>query len=310
MTEDANTDKNTEQVDTQNSVSKSTTYDTVKKWCDDNETDILIYSGSIGSDNSNSHLSERFVDLVLSKQNKRKNCLLFLTSNGGIADWAYKIAAVLKKEYEKHDVVVCGYCKSAATLISLGAHSLFFAPKGELGPLDVQTSKKDDFFGRQSPLDIFQAQELVSSWTLNFFNKSFSRVLGMGRGILSMEVASNIANKLAESLYAPIMGKINPIEVGEIYRSMNVAKGYGEIIKSNNVKTETLEKLVVAYPCHSFVIDKKQAEDLFERVYEINDIQKLIYEYDAAFIKHILEKPFENPGFTVDMIDFLQPNKK
>ncbi|MDR2933942.1 MAG: hypothetical protein LBU68_01520 [Rickettsiales bacterium] len=251
----------------------STTLNNVEKWCNDNKTDIFIYSGSIGSDNSNSFLSERFIDTIIEKSNNRENCLLFLTSFGGSADWAYKIVSALKTKYKKYDIVVCGYCKSAATLITLGANELFFSNKGELGPLDVQTRKKDDFFSRQSPLDVFKSEELISDWALSFFEKSFLKILNNGGGVISIDVASSIAHKLSESLFAPIMGKINPLEVGEIARSMHVANGYGDIIKSNNVKPDTLQKLIILYSCHSFVIDMKQAKDLFERVNELNEIQ-------------------------------------
>lgn len=280
------------------------TYDRVKAWCESENTDIFIYSGSIGADSNNSYLSESFVNQILTNDKHKKNCLLFLTSFGGSADWAYKIASALKNTYDKYDVVVCGYCKSAATLIALGATTLFFSNKGELGPLDVQTRKKDDFFSRQSPLDVFQSEEMISDWALNFFEKSFLRVLNNGNGIISIDVASNIANKLSESLFAPIMGKINPLEVGEISRAMNVANGYGEVIKSNNVKQGTLQKLIISYPCHSFVIDMKQAKDLFERVEHLNEIQRLIYNNDKTFTRNVLEIPLRT-GFIASALDIL-----
>ena len=282
-------------------------FDQVKTWCDSTKTDIFIYSGSIGSNNSNSFLSERFVNEILQKTNHRENCLLFLTSYGGDADWAYKIAAALKKQYTKYDVVVCGYCKSAATLITLGANTLFFSDKGELGPLDVQTRKKDDFFGRQSPLDIFKSEELISDWALSFFEKSFLKILNTGGGVISIDVASSAAHKLSESLFAPIMGKINPLEVGEIARSMHVANGYGDIIKSNNVKADTLQKLIISYSCHSFVIDIRQAKDLFERVNELNEIQALIYKNNPKFTRNVLEIPFSGAGLVYDALEFLKP---
>ncbi|MCL1892518.1 MAG: hypothetical protein FWF97_04520, partial [Alphaproteobacteria bacterium] len=72
-------------------------FNKVKTWCDENNTDIFIYSGPIVS-----NLSASFVNEILQKTDCRKNCLLFLTSYGGEADWAYKMAAALKKRYEKY----------------------------------------------------------------------------------------------------------------------------------------------------------------------------------------------------------------
>jgi ClpP class serine protease len=42
---------------------------------------------------------------------------------------------------------VSGYCKSAGTLIALGANELAFGEHGELGPLDVQIAKRDEVLG-------------------------------------------------------------------------------------------------------------------------------------------------------------------
>ena len=37
-------------------------------------------------------------------------------------------------------------CKSAGTLLLIGATSLIISDRGELGPLDVQLSKPDEIF--------------------------------------------------------------------------------------------------------------------------------------------------------------------
>ena len=47
---------------------------------------------------------------------------------------------------------VSGYCKSAGTLVATGAHKLIMSDHGELGPLDVQMSKKDNFWKKESGL--------------------------------------------------------------------------------------------------------------------------------------------------------------
>lgn len=86
------------------------------------------------------------------------------------------------------------------------------------------------------------------------------------------------------------MDKINPIEVGETWRAMNIANMYGNIMKSDNVSPDTIRKLIYDYPSHSFVIDAKQAETLFDKVYKLNDIQQTIYNSD---LKKLLEQPLQ-----------------
>ena len=54
------------------------------------------------------------------------------------------IARFLRGVYESVTVCVFGYCKSAGTLLALGCHEVAMGLRGELGPLDVQVSEKDE----------------------------------------------------------------------------------------------------------------------------------------------------------------------
>lgn len=272
--------------------------DTLVKYCTDTDTDILMFNGAIGDSVG---ITNGFVDFILGRPH-RKNCMLFLTTYGGDANWAYKIYKVLKTTYDDYDVVICGYCKSAGTLITLGARQLFFSDVGEIGPLDVQMSKKDDFFRNQSALDMFRSQELIQKWSSDFFKTFFFDLLKSTGGTMSMPVLSDAVNKMAGNLFTPIMDKINPIEVGETWRAMNIANIYGNIMKSKNVLQDTIKMLIYDYPSHSFVIDAKQAALLFEHVYGLNDIQKIIYN---SRLKKALELPNPNAMYH-DMIDLAE----
>lgn len=55
---------------------------------------------------------------------RRKHCILVLTTSGGDADAAYLMARYLRRFYEKVTICVFGYCKSAGTLLALGAHEV------------------------------------------------------------------------------------------------------------------------------------------------------------------------------------------
>lgn len=272
--------------------------DTLVKYCTETDTDILMFNGAIGDSVG---ITNGFVDFILGRPH-RKNCMLFLTTYGGDANWAYKIYKALKTTYDDYDVVICGYCKSAGTLITLGARQLFFSDVGEIGPLDVQMSKKDDFFRNQSALDMFRSQELIQKWSSDFFKTFFFDLLKSTGGTMSMPVLSDAVNKMAGNLFTPIMDKINPIEVGETWRAMNIANIYGNIMKSKNVLQDTIKMLIYDYPSHSFVIDAKQAALLFEHVYDLNDIQKIIYN---SRLKKTLELPNPNARYH-DMIDLAE----
>lgn len=133
---------------------------------------------------------------------------------------------------------------------------------------------------------------MVNNWIASAFQQCFYKCLNDSQGNISVDLAADIATKLSKDMYAPVISKIDPIEVGEICRLLNIANHYGDILKSTNVKEGTITKLVSKYPCHSFVIDRKQATELFEEVNPLDDFQKMIYNY----YEKILAIPFPNGG--------------
>ena len=83
---------------------------------------------------------------------KNKECVLFLTTQGGDPDAGYRIAKCLQNNYDIIRLVVSSYCKSAGTLIAIAANEIAFGDLGELGPLDVQVMKHDEFGAQASGL--------------------------------------------------------------------------------------------------------------------------------------------------------------
>jgi len=58
-------------------------------------------------------------------------------------------------------VLVSGPCKSAGTLLAIGANELAFTPYGELGPLDIQLTKVDKFQQQESGLMISDSLNMI-----------------------------------------------------------------------------------------------------------------------------------------------------
>ena len=93
-------------------------------------------------------------------------------------------------------------------------------------------------------------------------------------GSITTRTAADLAARMATGLLEPIYRQIDPIKIGENSRAMNITRGYGGRLNlhSRNMRTsQSLDFLVSAYPDHSFVIDRKEAEALFNRVSEPND---------------------------------------
>lgn len=227
------------------------------------ETDVLIYVGSI---NRNGY------DLLCSKLEsfqRQKNCLLALATFGGDPNAAYRIARAISHNYPdpgEVSILVPTYCKSAGTLVCIGAHKLIISDKGELGPVDIQVQKLDEMFKRMSGLSIIRGLEYLQESALDTFRRY---LIDINRGSgLSTKTASEVASKLTTGLYGQIFAQIDPMILGEMQAEITIALEYGDRLNERykNLKPDALHKLTKDYPSHGFVIDRKEIKDLFNNV--------------------------------------------
>ena len=115
------------------------------------DADVLLLNGPMARP-----LDFQIIDLCASRA-RRANVILVLVTEGGDADPAYRIARCLQEHYDRFSLFVSGYCKSAGTLVALGAHEIVITDHGELGPLDVQMSKEDELGATRSGLTVLSA---------------------------------------------------------------------------------------------------------------------------------------------------------
>jgi len=224
--------------------------------------DVYVYAGSI-SMGGYELMCER-----LSQGKEHERALLVLATPGGDPHAGFRIARALQHVYGRFDVLVPRYCKSAGTLVALGAHSLYLDDMSELGPLDIQVKKNDEVVGRNSGLDIIQAVNYLQNQTLIAFQ---SYLVGLTQDVgLSTKVASDISSKLTTGLFEPISAQIDPVRLAEMQRATEVAFEYGSRLAEHgtNLKPNGLLRLVNGYPSHGFVIDRKEAKTVFNRVHK------------------------------------------
>jgi len=110
------------------------------------ETDLIAHVSAIGNPLSSINHDDCIIldDLLNSMEPKNpgndgkkfKKITLFLQSGGGILEAAIKYVDIITHYANHFDVIVPMMAKSAATLISLSAESLFMTPVSELGPVD------------------------------------------------------------------------------------------------------------------------------------------------------------------------------
>lgn len=224
--------------------------------------DVFLYHGDISRNGYN-----RLSDLVGAVSQRKEKVCLILSTNGGDAGAAYRIARALKYYYTDFDMLVPSLAKSAGTLLVIGADRVILGDRGELGPLDIQLSRPDEFLERMSGLGILQAVNSVEVGIFNAFKKYFVHLISESG--MRTRMAVDIAVDLAKNCYEPIAAKVDPLTLGEHQRAINIAVAYGERLNecSKNLKGNALQRLVADYPCHDFAIDRREARGLFEKVY-------------------------------------------
>jgi hypothetical protein len=228
------------------------------------DADVMVYNGGINSGNDH-----EFIKLCAARKNKRKNVLLVLMTPGGDAHAAYRIAHCLQGSYEKFWVFVSGWCKSAGTLVAIGANEIFIDFLGELGPIDVQRGKRDELWETSSGLTEDAALEVLEKTAFKMFRDYLLSIKHISRGQVTFNTAAEVAGKMVIGQLGPVYAQIDPSKIGENARAMNIAIDYGLRLNlhSGNLRNrKSLDRLASAYSSHSFVIDEKEAKELFSSV--------------------------------------------
>jgi hypothetical protein len=230
----------------------------------------------------------QFVDLVCRKTTTYKSCCLFLTTPGGDPHSAYRIIRCLRSKYpDKVTLAVAGPCKSAGTLIALGAHEIAMSPTSELGPLDVQLTKPDEIIPNGSGLEIFQALAVTTTHAFEAFERCMLDIIEHSLGSISTKTAAEISRDFAVGLFAPITGQIDPNRLGEVQRAIKIAHAYGEKLGGPNLRPRAIDRLVEEYPSHGFVIDMEEAKKLFVHVRTFSDTEEKICILFKDVLRHI-----------------------
>lgn len=222
-------------------------------------------------------------------KSKSSDCFtLILTTNGGDPDAAFKMARHIQSLYSSFTVCLAGMCKSAGTLLATGSSELAFSPYGELGPLDIQLSKRDDIVGQESGLNITEAFFSLSESAVGTYSDIVSEILRMSNGGLSFQTASHSAAEIVTGLFSSVYKQIEPDEVGSRARAMRIGQEYARRLneKYRNVLPSEEIRLCQFYPSHSFVIDMTEAKNLFKNVRQVNEMESKIVEVIGEMARH------------------------
>ena len=253
------------------------------------DADIIVYSGGI------LHPFDcKFVD-ILRDIKRRQNLLLVMTTSGGSADAAYRMMRHAQHYYEGGKIffMVIDQCKSAGTLMAIGADEIIMVDDSELGPLDVQVMKPDEVGEYTSGLTAYQALTALRNETFQSFEGHFLRLRQSSGFQISTKTAADIAAKLATGGTQKLYDQIDPMRLAEYQRAMTIADRYGIRLDRGNLKGEALERLIAGFPSHGFLIDFKEAKTLFKNV-------RLAINTEVVFAKSLLQLGLCSEGYGHD----------
>ena len=239
--------------------------DVFQRLADEREADIFVVSGGI-----NRRLADWLLEFFDRFKQTRPNVIVFLCTFGGDPNAAFVIARTFKRNYKKFSVFISGYCKSAGTIIALGADEIAMGNKGELGPLDVQVLKEDSLTSRTSGLDSTKSIGVLQSEAFDLFGQIFFSLIDVSDGRFTTRTAAKIATDLVVGLLAPIAAQVDPIKLAENHRALAIAQRYGEQLGADS---ENIRKLIYDYPSHGHVIDVDEVKKIFgTRAREFNEL--------------------------------------
>ena len=220
-------------------------------------------------------------------KSSEKAAMLFLTTYGGDPHAAYWLIHSLRSCFAKTRLVLAGVCKSAGTIVAVGADEIAFGDRGELGSLDVQFRQQDELYRWSSGLDIMQALQSVTEQAEAAFCRYVERFSSMG---ISTLTASQMACDLAGRIFQPIAAQIDPLRIGESERAMQIAKDYGKRLGADQrLKDGGLNRLIERYPSHGTVIDMEEAKESFKNVVAMTE--------DERFLAREWSRLIESPSF-------------
>ncbi|MXX53585.1 MAG: hypothetical protein F4Z35_06575, partial [Dehalococcoidia bacterium] len=237
------------------------------------DADVIFYNGPIAHP-----YDYRFIEACAGRY-QRANVLLILVTSGGSADSAFRMASWLQVNYQRFTLYVTGRCKSAGTLVAMGAHDLIVSDDhGELGPLDVQMPAPEEPERRRSGLTFSNALLRLDFEAFRAYENFLSGIAKANDGTVPKEYAMKIASDMAVGLYGQTYGQLDPLHVGRASRAMDIASEYSlRLLEAGqNSDTERVNELISDYPSHEFVINSTEVARLFDNVYMPDDLERLL----------------------------------
>ncbi|MFM7735684.1 MAG: SDH family Clp fold serine proteinase [Alphaproteobacteria bacterium] len=194
---------------------------------------------------------------------------VLLCTNGGSIDGAYRILREIRRRYRTVTLFVPAFAKSAGTLFALGADEIVMGPLGEFGPMDaVNALAMSAPLGRDgSSLLPGIAIEVLRNSATEWVRDAAEAVAVVTGG--GPRDTMGHAIDLVTKLTAPVLAQVTPETLAASTRQTNLGRHYGGRVSERyrghlrrSVTKRQVERLVVGYPSHGFVIDYEELVEM------------------------------------------------
>lgn len=192
---------------------------------------------------------------AVTQADQNKTILLILSSPGGDIAAAYFIAKLCREfTNDNFEVAVPRQAKSAATLVCCGADRIHMGSLSELGPIDPQ-------FGGVPALALKHSVENIAQLT-----KAYP------------EASEMFSNYLSKSLRVEALGYYERVAKSATHYAIRLLDSRRAVAVDAEKSAQIANRLVYEYTDHGFVIDFREAIDIFGNHVVVNNT----IEYKAA----------------------------
>lgn len=270
-----------------------------KEYANEHDTDFAVHLGEMARPRD-----ERLIDMCRSRR-RRKNILLMLATRGGDAGVAYRLGRAFQRLYGINEsasegdrpefiVFIPTFCKSAGTILATAATRIIMSEFAELGPIDVQLRNPLEVGERTSGLTPIQSLDSLKRHSKALFVDHFKQLRFDDSLTFSTKMSADVASEITVGLLSKMYEQVDPIRLAEVERSLKISGDYTERLTKvhdrSNLKDGAVERLLGDYPSHNFIIDVKEARELFKRVDEPDaQLAKAVDEDIRPFVNWVMD---------------------
>ena len=225
-----------------------------KKIEEERNTKVIAYATS-NRQNMEYQISADAPDIFLEHLDQIGNVpkiSLILYTLGGDTLAAWNIVNLIREFCDEFEIIVPNKCRSAGTLMALGANKIIMTKQATLGPIDpsLNSPLNPIIPNTMPPMKMPVSVESV---------KGYFDMLKDEVGVKTPEALSSAYIKLTET--------VNPLVLGDIYRRKNQIIMLARRLLDMHATTENLADNIISFLCsdsgsHDYTINRSEAKKL------------------------------------------------